>query len=83
MSKKDAINLEQMRARYKELCERRDAVNKVVDPLRAKRAEAVARAEKAKLEAEELTRQITDARGGGEAWIALKKEIGLLARVVG
>lgn len=68
-------------ARYAELTAKRDAVNKLTAPLQLKLDAANARAQKAQAEANALALEIQEKRGNG-AWIALKKEIGILATIL-
>lgn len=71
----------QMAERYAELCALRDSVNAAAAPIQAKLDEANARAEQARLEAAALASQIDDL-WGREKWVALKKEIGVLAKAL-
>lgn len=69
-------------ARYRELCRARDAVNAKNAPLEAKLADLVAQQEKLRVEAEKISGEIDDNRGR-ETWIALKREIRILAAGLG
>jgi len=68
-------------ARYGELCALRDQVNAQNAPLEVELAEACAQMEVLRLKAEKLAGQIDDNRGR-EKWIAMKKEIGQLAKAL-
>lgn len=70
------------RARYVALCAERDATNAAVaaDLKELEDANAVAIA--ANQRCLEIAKRISDKRGGRQ-WLALKKEIGVLARAVG
>lgn len=69
------------RARYEQLCARRDEANAKAAPLMAQLEAANARAQEAQNEANALAAKIQEIRGG-EAWIPLKKEIGILAKTL-
>ena len=71
----------QMAERYAELCALRDSVNAEIAPIQAQLDEANARAEQARVQAAELAAQI-DSLWGREKWVALKKEIGVLAKAL-
>jgi uncharacterized coiled-coil DUF342 family protein len=71
----------QMGARYAELCALRDALNAEAAPLQAQLDEANTRCEAARAEAAALAEQIEQV-WGKEKWIALKKEIGVLAKAL-
>ena len=75
--------MDAVRARYAALCALRDGANKKAGDLQAKLTAANARSETARREAAEYAAQIRNIRGGQEAWFALKKEIGQLARLLG
>jgi hypothetical protein len=68
-------------ARYTELCAIRDAVNEEVAPLIVEQEKAAKVSEAARVRAMELAAKIRETRGGGVKWRALKKEIGVLAKV--
>lgn len=70
-------------ARYYELCEQRDQVNAALVDLQAKLELANAEAETARVKANAIAAEIQAKRGGGEAWLALKKEIADIARFFG
>lgn len=70
-----------MPERYAELCALRDAVNAANAPLEEALAAKCADMEKLRVEAEALSAQIDDIRGRAR-WIALKKEIGVLAKAL-
>jgi uncharacterized coiled-coil DUF342 family protein len=71
-------------ARYQRLCTLRDEANAKIDKagLRAKLDAANERAEVARREASQYAAQIQEIRGGGVAWLSLKREIGQLADTV-
>ncbi len=71
----------EFQARYDELCALRDEVNEKNAPLEAQLDAANAEAEAARLRAQELADQIDDNRGRA-LWIAMKKEIGVLAKAL-
>lgn len=73
---------EVLKARYKELCDRRDKVNASTQGLKKELEAANLKAEQARLEAMKIAAKISEARGGA-AWITMKKEIGILARALG
>lgn len=75
------MSLETLKARYAELCARRDSVNQQIAPLQEKLDAANARAQAANSEAYELALEISRVRGG-QAWIDLKKEIAVLANAL-
>lgn len=66
------------RERYDELCAMRDEVNAKNAPLEEQLAAANAEAEAARLRADRIAAQIDENRGR-ESWIALKKDIRVLA----
>lgn len=73
--------VDSMKARYTALCEQRDATNARVAPLLAQREELAVQADALTQEAKSLSAQI-DAIRGGESWLAMKKEIGMLAKAL-
>jgi uncharacterized protein YlxW (UPF0749 family) len=79
----DTSAMDAVRARYAKLCRLRDAANKKAGDLEAKKEAANARSESARREAMQHAADIQNIRGGGEAWLALKKEISQLARLLG
>jgi uncharacterized coiled-coil DUF342 family protein len=79
----DTSALQGVRDRYKHLCALRDGANKKCGDLQSKLDAANLRAEAARREAEQHAAAIQNIRGGGENWLALKKEIGQLARLLG
>lgn len=79
--KTDAMDL--VRARYAQLCTLRDGANKKCGDLQGKLDKANAKCETARREAMEYAQQIQDIRGGGKNWLALKREIGQLAKILG
>jgi len=68
--------------RLQELISKRDEVNSRVAPVQVELDEANLQVERAQLRANELARQIDEARGG-QAWIEMKREIAMLTRAVG
>lgn len=76
-----AITLDDIKARYAELCAKRDATEKRIAPLRKKLRAAADEAEKYRVRSMEVAAELDRARGGKE-WFELKKEIGLLAKVL-
>jgi len=78
----DDIGATDFLARYRQLCKVRDAVNAQNAPLEAKLADLVAQQEKLRVEAEAISGQIDDNRGR-EKWVALKREIRILAAGLG
>ena len=79
----DTAAMEAVRERYKLLCELRDAANAKAAEVIAKRDAANERAEVARREAMQHAAELQNIRGGAENWLALKKEIGQLARLLG
>ena len=75
-----AFTEDTMLARYKELCAKRDSVYAKQKPLEDKLAAKVSEIEKARLEAEAISKEID--KDFGQEWFALKKEIALLARTL-
>lgn len=73
--------LELLKSRYAELCAYRDAVNAKIAPLQKQLDEVNAIAQRANASALEISKSIQEIRGG-EAWIKLKREIGILARAL-
>jgi len=82
MSETTAFTPEVLRARYKELCAKRDKTNEELAPLKKELEIANLEAEKTRLKATEIAEKISKARDGME-WIAMKKEIGMLAKALG
>lgn len=78
----EPITRELLKARYDELCAQRDATNERLAPLKAELIAAADEAEVYRVKAEAVSKRLSEARGG-MAWIALKKEIGLLAKALG
>lgn len=70
----------QMGARLAELCALRDQVNAANAPLEQQLSQVNAQLETLRLHADALAAQIDDNRGR-ERWLALKREIGQLARL--
>lgn len=75
--------MDAVRARYAQLCALRDAANKKAESVQKKLDQANERAETARREATQFAAEIQNIRGGGEAWLALKREIAQLARILG
>lgn len=75
------MSIESMKARYTELCARRDAVNKQNEPLEEKLDAQNAVVTKEQTKAHAIAAEI-DVNRGGEEWLALKKELGMLARAL-
>lgn len=78
----DAIKSTDFLARYRALCAIRDAVNKANEPLEAELTKLVSDQEALRVKAEAVSAKIDDARGR-EKWLALKREIGILAAGLG
>lgn len=70
-----------MEARYKELCAIRDKVTEEVKPLRDELTLKANEAEAARVASMDVAKRLYTARGG-DKWFSLKKEIGLLAKVL-
>lgn len=70
-----------MRRRYQSLCEVRDRINAEVKPQQDYLDKANAKVAAAQAEAKAFSDKINEIRGG-EEWLQLKKEIGLLARAL-
>lgn len=79
----DTSAMDIVRDRYAHLCALRDAALAKAAPVQAKLDAANERCEAARREAMQLAAEIQNIKGGGEAWLALKKEIGQLARLLG
>ncbi len=71
----------EFKARYEELCALRDSVNEKNAPLEEQLTAANAEAEAARVRAHALAEQI-DANRGNALWLAMKKEIGILAKAL-
>lgn len=71
-----------MLARYRELCDTRDAANRKVEPIQKKLDAANARAMAANDEANKLAAEIENVWGGAD-WLTLKRDIAVLARALG
>lgn len=70
--------LEVLKARYKELCDERDRVNREIEPLQRELDAANDEAQKAQNRANAIALEISNRRGGRK-WLDLKKEIAALA----
>lgn len=79
----DPGTMDAVRQRYEMLCALRDEANKKAEPVRKKLDAANERAQIATRQAAELAAEVLNIRGGAEKWLALKKEIGQLARLLG
>jgi uncharacterized coiled-coil DUF342 family protein len=73
--------LEAMKARYNELVKKRNDLNAMVGPIKAKIDKVNAAIQEKQAEAEALVKQLNHMRGGAD-WIDLKKEIALLAKAL-
>lgn len=73
--------VETTKARYEALCRQRDATNERVRPLLEKREALNQEIQAAQAEALAISAQV-DAIRGGETWLDLKKEIGMLAKAL-
>lgn len=69
------------RERYAELTAQRDKTNALVADKLVELEKLNLAVEQARLAAETLAKEISDARGG-QAWLNLKKEIGALAKLL-
>lgn len=76
-----AILPSKMQERYDELCALRDKVNAANAPLELQLDDANKKANAAREAAEAIAMRI-DSNRGNERWIALKKEIGVLAKAL-
>lgn len=76
-----ALTGEAIKARYKALTEFRDKTNKEIAPLKAKLEKAAAEAERCRIIAADIAKDIDNARGGPR-WLSIKKEIGVLANLI-
>jgi uncharacterized coiled-coil DUF342 family protein len=65
--------------RYYELCDRRDAVNKQIQPIKDRIAKISTEILTRQADAEKLVEEMNFKRGGTD-WIELKKEIAQIAR---
>ncbi len=75
------VTIENLRERYKELCAYRDKKEAEVAHLRAAKEQAANEAEVLRVRATVLAKELMEALGGAE-WFALKKEIGMIARML-
>lgn len=69
------------RERLAQLVEQRDAINAEIFPMQERLNELNLHAEKARLAAEQLAKEISDRRGG-QAYLDIKKEIAALAQML-
>ena len=82
LKKKTVVSsVDSTRDRYESLCAQRDATNARVAPLLADLTEANAAVVEAQARANKIAEQVATLRGG-EQWLVLKKEIGMLARAL-
>jgi hypothetical protein len=70
-----------LETQYDELCAKRDHVNALNAPLEAELARVCADGEALRIRAAEIAAQIDDNRGR-EAWLALKRDIRILAPAI-
>lgn len=70
-----------MKSRYAALCKKRDEVNKTIQPLKDEIAKLNDEIIKKQDQVAEKVRSMNQIRGG-QNWIDLKKEIGLLAKAL-
>jgi uncharacterized coiled-coil DUF342 family protein len=78
----DGAVLKSVQQRYEDLCRLRDGAKKKAEDLQKKLDKANEKAEAARREAMQISDQITEVRGGAEAWLSLKREIAQLANVI-
>lgn len=78
----DSIQATDFLARYRALCKIRDAVNAQNAPLEVDLEKVNAETEASRLKANAISEKI-DANRGGEKWLALKREIRILAAGLG
>ena len=76
------ISQEDLRARYQKLCSVRDLIETRIRPLRTQLEDARNAAERARVYSEDISAQLSAARGG-QQWFILKKNIGTLAKLLG
>lgn len=79
--RKPRTTRENLQARYTELCAKRDEVNLRAAPLQRDLDAANAEAQAANARARKLADAIQALRGGQE-WLELKREIGLIAKAL-
>ena len=77
-----ALKPSQFAARYAELCALRDKVNAANVAAEAELADLVKAQEELRVKAQALADKIDDTRGR-EAWIAMKRELRVLAQALG
>ncbi len=75
-------SMAELKERYTRLCALRDAANAAVAPFQSQLDAVNLKIESMRAEATALAAQIQAARGGGENWLKLKKEIGVLANAL-
>lgn len=78
---KKPTTVDTLKSRYIELCAKRDAVNEKVELLQPDLDAANRKVQDAQQEAARIAAAIQALRGD-ESWIAMKKEIGLLAKAL-
>lgn len=71
-----------LQERYARLCAIRDAAKAAVGPFQSQLDEINTKIQSMQAEANALAAQIQAARGGGEKWLLLKREIGILANML-
>jgi len=80
--KSSEVMLKEHRERYTALTTYVAAVNKRIEPLKKKMAEHANESERHRVLAMDVAKEISEARGG-IGWFAIKKEIGMLAKLLG
>jgi hypothetical protein len=78
---KPLTSIDMMKARYAELCAKRDEVNAAVASKLAEVERLNQVANEASAKAAALAQEVSNERGGQE-WLVLKREIGMLARAL-
>jgi hypothetical protein len=81
MQSNPGLSPEVLKARFAELKEYIDKTNESIKPLKAKLEVANAEAEKARVAATAIAREIYEARGSAE-WFKIKKEYGTIAKIL-
>lgn len=76
------LDKEAAQKRYVELCALRDEIEAEVAPLRENLRKAADEAEVYRVKAMEARAKLDASRGSFKKWAALKREIGVLARIV-
>lgn len=75
------MSIESLKARYAELCDQRDAKNAEIKPLQEQLDALNAEIAEKQAAALAIAIEISTARGG-QKWLDLKKEIGVLANAL-